>query len=107
VEAPGTFSSVILKDSTPTHDDTHFEHDPWFNSVGNFQTVYRLVIIGTEDLIIASLHEMISRAIFTVPIDEIVKDLGFKICEKTDDEVKEATVQVEQNSMGTGMFRPK
>jgi hypothetical protein len=64
-----------LEGCIPPYDNTHFENRSWLNNARNFQAVDCLTIVGTENFIIAPLHELISRAVFAVSIDDI-KDLA-------------------------------
>jgi hypothetical protein len=57
------------------YDDTHFENHFWFDCTGYSEATDRLAITSMDDLIVTSRYKPISKATFTVSVDDIVKDL--------------------------------
>jgi hypothetical protein len=74
VAASGTKFLVVLEVCALPHDDAHFKNHFWLNRATKFRAFYP-AIVGTENLVVSSLHETIPGAIITVSGDDIVKGL--------------------------------
>jgi len=108
VATSGACRLVILKGNFLPQNNAHFENHARLYHVGKLWWTDRMAILSMYHLVVTPLDEVIPGLIITVAIDDVVKILHRRDV-WSDQYVYEikSTFHVEQNSVGTGRFRPK
>lgn len=75
MSAPRAFAFIILVGYALPHDNTHFEHHSWLDRAGKFRAADHPTVCCMDNLIVSPLYKAISKMVFAVSVDDIVKTL--------------------------------